>query len=206
MPAPEIATHAIALGYEPRGDRFISYRILSSERGALNVLVRRSSKPGAQTAIDLFDEGEYRIELKPGSVSGFLKEAQIIRRRTELAKRYRAFEFAARFAKLILSNPTHNENLDGIFTLMAKGLDSWEQGKDPASIYLKCLYLYCRDEGYPVKEEWAAQMPTDERTSIARTLNQPPQETADDPDAVKGAIDSLERYLRDHTHIRLGSA
>lgn len=204
MPTPEIATHAIALGHEPRGETYIAYRLLSSERGALTGLVRRSSKANAQPNIDLFDEGEFRIEIKPGSFSGFIKDAQIQRKRPLLARNYEAFEAAARLAKIILANPAHDENLIEIFELLNKGLDAWETRSNPHATYLKCLYLYCRQEGYPIKEEWAKRLPPAEKSFVAQALNRPLHELAPEAEPLKSAINSLEHYIRHHTHIRLG--
>lgn len=204
MPTPEIATHAIALGHEPRGETYVAYRLLSLERGTVTGLLRRSKKPNAQTNIDLFDEGEFRIELKPGSFSGFIKDAQIERKRPLLARNYEAFKAAARLANIIVSNPAHDENLIEIFNLLSKGLDAWETTSNPLATYLKCLYLYCRQEGYPVKEEWAQQLPSSEKSFIAQVLNRPLNEQGDETEPLKHAIDSLELYMIHHTHIRLG--
>ena len=203
MPTPEIATHAIALGHEPRGETYTAYRLLSIERGTVTGLIRRSKKPNAQLNIDLFDEGEFRIDLKPGSFSGFIKDVQIERKRTQLARNYDAFKAAARFANLIVSNPAHDENIIGIFELLNKGLNAWENNSNPHATYFKCLYLYCRQEGYPVKEEWAQRLPKKEKPFVAQVLNRPLEEQVEEAELLKRTIDSLEFYTRHRTHIRL---
>ncbi|MFL3659130.1 MAG: hypothetical protein ACJ07L_13905 [Opitutales bacterium] len=203
MPTPEIVTHAIALGHEPRGETYTAYRLLSIERGTVTGLIRRSKKPNAQLNIDLFDEGEFRIDLKPGSFSGFIKDAQIERKRTQLARNYDAFKAAARFANLIVSNPAYDENIIGIFELLNKGLNAWENNSNPHATYFKCLYLYCRQEGYPVKEEWAQRLPKKEKPFVAQVLNRPLEEQVEEAELLKRTIDSLEFYTRHRTHIRL---
>lgn len=205
MASPEFSTYAISLGSELRGDTYLAHRLYTRHQGPLTVLVRRSSKPGKQLAIDLFDEGEFRFELKPGSYNGFLKDAQITRQRRKLAERYEAFEMAARLANVMLSNPVSTESIDDSFELLTKGLDSWENGMNPRATYLKCLYLYCRQEGYPVKEEWAARMPESERTFITKVLNQPLKSLQSEAAELKEAIESLELYMEHHTHIRIHS-
>ena len=125
MASPEISTFAISLGSAPRGDRYLAHRLYTRQQGPLTALVRRSSKPERQFAIDLFDEGEFRIELKPGSFTGFLKEAQISRKRGKLALKYEAFEMAARLANVLLSNPVSSESIDDSLELLTRGLDSW---------------------------------------------------------------------------------
>lgn len=205
MASPEISTFAISLGSEPRGDKYLAHRLYTQHQGPLTALVRRSTKPEKQIPIDLFDEGEFRIELKPGSYSGFLKDAQITRKRRKLAERYEAFEMAARLANVLLSNPVSGDSIDDSFDILTKGLDSWENGLNPQATYLKCLYLYCRQEGYPVKEEWAARMPEPERLSATRILNLPLKDLRPDKDELKNAIENLEIYMDHHTHIRIHS-
>lgn len=203
MASPEFSTHAISLGSQLRGDNYFAHRLYSKHQGPLTVLVRRSNKPDKQIAIDLFDEGEFRFELKPGSYAGFLKDAQITRKRRKLAERYEAFEMASRLANVMLSNPVSGESIDDSFELLTKGLDSWESGMNPQATYLKCLYLYCRQEGYPVKEEWAAQLPETERAVTINALNRPLRNMQVVASELKNAIQSLELYMEHHTHIRI---
>ena len=202
MASPEISTFAISLGSEPRGDRYLAHRLYTQQQGPLTALVRRSSKPERQFAIDLFDEGEFRIELKPGSFTGFLKEAHISRKRGKLALKYEAFEMAARLANVLLSNPVSSESIDDSLELLTRGLDSWENGMNPKATYLKCLFLYCRQEGYPVNEEWVNRLPDPVRASTVKIINLPIKELP--PKAADlGTIESLEHYVEHHTHIRV---
>ncbi len=203
MASPEHSLYALSLGSESRGDRFLAHRLYTQSQGPLNLLARRSSQPNRQIAIDLFDEGDFRFELKQGQSTGFLKEAQIVRKRTKLSRNYQAFEAASRFANIVLSNPVPDESIEPIFELLSKGLDSWESGMDPSATYLKCLYVYCRQEGYPVREEWAARLTREERGFVARVLNQPLRELRAEAVEVKNAIANLEHYILHHTHIRI---
>lgn len=203
MPAPEVATQAIALSREIRGESFIAYQLLSPDAGLTIGLARRSQKPSAIPMIDLFDEGDFRIERKPGRSSGFIKEARISRRRSALARNYLAFKSASKFAKLLLSNPIHEENASIVTELLQKGLDAWEDHSPPIAVYLKCLYLYCRHEGYPVKEQWAQRLPPSEKETVRKALNRPLSEIEETNTDLAKSIQSLETYLEQHTHIRL---
>ena len=75
MPSPEFLTRGIILGSEPSGEKFVNHSLFTTDQGIVNLLARRSNKPGRRVAIDLFDEGEFRFE-KPDSRSAFLKETQ----------------------------------------------------------------------------------------------------------------------------------
>lgn len=203
MATPEFSTQALSLGSEPRGDRFVAHQLYTRHQGPLTLLSRRSSKPDKRISIDLFDEGEVRFELKPGSHTGFLKETQIHRKRRKLSERYEAFEAASRLANIVLSNPVPDESIDDLFELLTKGLNSWENGMDPQATYLKCLYVYCRKEGCPVKEEWAARLPPVIRSLAAQVLNHPLQDLQVDAHDLKTLVANLEAYIQQHTHIRI---
>ena len=202
MPSPEFLARGIILGSDPSGENFVAHSLLTTDQGIINLLARRSNKPGRQVAIDLFDEGEFRFERKPESRSAFLKEAQILRKRTLIACNYKAFQAAARFARLIRANPIPIENQEQIYGLLQRGLEAWETDKDPDAALLKCLYLYCRFEGYPIKEEWAMRLPDAEYSRLAKVLNQPLESSQNDN---QDLIASLDEYLERHTHIRLGN-
>ena len=202
MPSPEFLARGIILGSEPSGEKFVNHSLLTTDQGIVNLLARRSNKPGRQVAIDLFDEGEFRFERKPDSRSAFLKEAQILRKHAQIARSYKAFQAAARLARLIRANPIPIESQEQIYGLLTRGLEAWETNKDPDATLLKCLYLYCRYEGYPIKEEWAMRLPDDDYTRLAKVLNQPLESHQNDNDDL---IASLETYLERYTHIHLGS-
>ena len=202
MPSPEFLTQGIILGSEPSGEKFAIHSLLTTDQGIISLLARRSNKPGRQVGIDLFDEGAFRFERRPDSRYAFLKETQILRKHTHIAHRYKAFQAAARFARLIRANPIPIDNQEQIYTLLKRGLEAWETHKDPDAALLKCLYLYCRNEGYPIREEWAMRLPSTEYSRLAKILNQPLESSQYDNNDL---IASLETYLERHTHIRLGS-
>lgn len=183
----------------------MTHALLTTDQGILNLLARRSNKPGKQVAIDLFDEGDFRFERKPESQSTFLKEVQILRKHDKIAHNYDAFKASARLARLIRANPIPIENQDQIYDLLKRGLEAWESGKDPDAALLKCLYLYCRYEGYPIKEEWAMRLPNEEYSRLAQILNQPLGTAQSRTSKNNDLISSLEQYLDRHTHIRIGN-
>ena len=73
---------------------------------------------------------------------------------------------------------------------------------NPKATYLKCLHLYCRQEGYPVNEEWVNRLPDPVRASTVKIINLPIKAL---PPKAAGlcTIESLEHYVEHHTHIRI---
>lgn len=203
MPAPLVSTQALALRKDSKGESYLSIRLLSPQLGCLDGLTRKSSKPSAAHQVDLFDEGEFVMELKPNAHSGFIKEVTITRSRKEIAKNYNALAAASEIAKLIVSNPTHQENAAEVYDLLAKSLNAWERGASPKATLLKSMYLYCKDEGYPIKEEWRMRLPRKQRDTVDYILATPLDDIEIDESKLDSALDGVRKYMSRHTHLYL---
>jgi hypothetical protein len=70
-------------------------------------------------------------------------------------------------------------------------------------VYLKCLYRFARDEGYPVKEQWFPDLPAADREAVVILLNQPVAGQIAEPSLVAKLLHCLEDFLRGHTEILL---
>jgi len=70
-------------------------------------------------------------------------------------------------------------------------------------IYIKAVYRFARDEGYPVKEQWFASFAAAERGQVAALLNTPLAAQAAPPpaEALRILREKLEAYLRAQTEI-----
>ena len=68
-------------------------------------------------------------------------------------------------------------------------------------MHLKSLYLFARDEGYPVKQEWLPSLAAADREVAASALNRPVGAQDADPADVARIRRSLEAYLGAHTEI-----
>ena len=201
MPAQQRVFHGISISHEPRSDRFVAHHVLTPDQGRLLVMKRQSVKPNAASSLDLFDEGEFCVDAKTDSPTTFLKEFCLQNRRTSIAQNYSAFQLSTRFAKILLKNPVHEENAEAIFFLTQKALDSWAKTSNPEAVYLKSLYLYCRDEGYPINAEWYAQLPRENASLVKEVLNTPLDSIKADAASIKDSIHRLEIYLERSTHI-----
>jgi hypothetical protein len=68
-------------------------------------------------------------------------------------------------------------------------------------VYLKSLYLFARDEGYPVKEEWLPSLPAADRAAATQALGRRLGEQESAGADVERIRRSLEDYLGSHTEI-----
>lgn len=203
MPAAApLSLPVIALKLLASGEKFIQASFLNPELGIIRCMIRKRSKP-PQIPVDLFDQGEAQIELKPDGRAGFLKDFVLVRRRQGLGHDYKRLEAASRLSKLILANPTHDDNAASIYDLAERTFDALAEGHPPTVVLLKAFYLYGREEGYPVKEEWSKSLPLQLSREVSRVLNTPLATLANQPPCPPQALDSLAAYLETRTHIHL---
>ncbi len=201
MASPLVSTQALVLQKESRGNSFSAARILSPTLGCLDALMRKSSKLDRISQVDMFDDGEFILEMKENSHSGFIKEYNLKRRRHDIAKNYNAFMAASKMAKLIVANPTHPENADDVHKLLKRSLDAWERGASPQATLFKCMYLYCKDEGYPIKEEWRMQLPKRLRDIVDYILVTPLDQIKVEESDLEKALQGIRQYMSRSTHL-----
>ncbi|MEM9159526.1 MAG: hypothetical protein AAGB46_10795 [Verrucomicrobiota bacterium] len=203
MPSQPIVFTGIILGQEKRSEKFNGYTVLSPEIGKRLVLKRISSKSNTINHIDFFDDGEFTAEDKNESGACFFKDFDLRSRRTKIAEDYEAFKLAMRFAKLIVRNPIHEENAKSLYQLAIRSLDAWQDTNFPEAAYLKSVYLYCRDEGYPINAEWYSQLASPDAATAKHVLNTSLSEIDADKHRIAHCIERLEHYLQQSTHIEV---
>ena len=204
MPGRPIQTEAFVLTRKPPADRFQQLTVFSAYHGNLLCLRRIATKSAATSAIlDLFDETDLWLESSNEGRTWFIKEARVLARHDAIGRSYDTLRLASAFAAIIARNPVHEESQEGVYSLLRQTFTAF--GSTPRSdlVYLKALYCFARDEGYPVKQEWWQGLPAAVRASAADMLNQPVADQTVAPAAVAHRTSQLEDYLRTHTEILL---
>ncbi len=206
MPAEKlIIADAIALKLTPTGEKFTQVKLLSAERGLLSVLRRNRSKANS-FSLDLFDQGEAHLDFRSGenTNNGFLTEFSVSKKRAGLGKSYATLQAASWLSALLIANPLHDDELgEETFRLAERALDALNEQAPPQAVLLKTLYVYARDEGYPVLADWAAKLPTALSQNVTALLNTPLKEITLSKEDQQNAFASLSRYVEHNTHIRL---
>jgi recombinational DNA repair protein (RecF pathway) len=204
MPGLPLQTDAFVLLKRPPSDAFQSLSVFSGTHGALLVLQRVSKKASATSApLDLFDEATLHLESSNQGQTWFVKEARLITRHANLGRSYETLRFASALAALIARNAVSEESRPAVAALLRQALASFADGARPELVWLKCLYRFARDEGYPLKEEWFPTLTTSDRTTVATLLNQPLAAQTASTEVVARLTGRLEAYLRGHTEILL---
>jgi recombinational DNA repair protein (RecF pathway) len=201
---PSLTTDALVLFRQPPTDAFQIFSVFAPERGALRVIQRIPKKPTADhLALDLFDEVSLLLEGAPSGDAWFVKEARLITRHAGIGRRYESLLHASAFAQLAARNPGSEESYRAIHALLRTVFSAFAACDRPDIVYLKSLYCFARDEGYPVKQEWFPALPAADRPLAIALINQPLASQTTAPADVTRLLQGLEHYLRNHTEIHL---
>ena len=215
MPGQQLQTAAFILAKQPAGsDKFEQLTAFSSEHGGLHCLSRtpkpantpagrRSSAPRSEGCLDLFDEAELWLESSNQGRTWFIKEHRIIQRHDGIGRSYDALRAAAALGFLISRNPAPDESRPALAALLRSSLTALAAGGRPDITWLKALYCFLRDEGYPVKQQWWPELPAADRELAAELLNQPLAGQTAGPDPVARITRRLEAWVKAETEIRL---
>jgi hypothetical protein len=205
MPGETLTTEGIVLSRRLPSDSFQSFTIFSSAYGVLLVLQRVPKKPSAaHLAIDLFDEVGFFLESSNQGQTWFVKEARLLARQAGIGRDYERLRLASAFAALIARNPGSEEGRTRVYALLRTTFAAFATAARPDVVAFKSLYTFARDEGYPVRQHWLAELPAAPQTLAGRWLRTPLADlpaTEANPEEAQHLLPSLEHFLRGHTEI-----
>jgi hypothetical protein len=164
------ATHA--------GDQLILTGF-SPDDGLLTALLRlpRAGAPAASPTPDLFDRLALTLEHGRGSPAGgpwFVREHRLLIRHAAIGRSYESLAAASRLARVITRNPGAQDTRAGIDALLTRAFAAFARpAARPDLVFFKSLYVYARDEGLPLKEEWLPLLPPADRDIAAAALALP---------------------------------
>jgi hypothetical protein len=213
MPGQQLTTVAFILGRQTSGsDNFEQITAFSEEHGALLCLARlpktatstrRSAAPQSESRLDLFDEAELALESSSQGRTWFIKEHRHVRRFPGIGQSYDALRAAAALAGLVTHNPLSDESRAPLVALLRQSFTALETGGRPDLVWLKSLFIFLRDEGYPVKQQWWQQLGSVEREAAAQILNQPLAGQSPEPPLVARLTQRLQDWVSAETEVRL---
>lgn len=205
MPGPTLALDGLIIGKRPPTESFQQHAVYTLAEGTVRVHQRIPKKPGAShVPLDLFDEAAFVLEgARDGGATWFVKEVRLLHREPGLGRSYDALATASAIATLVARNNVPEESRESVYTLLKTVFATLASGGRPDVVYLKSLYCFARDEGYPLKQEWYPTLVADDRAAFAAVLNQPVADQTTPADTVDGLRTQLERYLRGHTDVLL---
>ena len=202
MPGQTLTTEAFVIEKRPPSDAFQTFGLFSAEHGNLLALQRISKRGASALAVpDLFDEIHAMLESSNQGRTWFVKDLRIATRRSLIGRSYDALLFASALARVIGRNQVHEESRENVALLLRTAFDAFGTAARPDIVYLKSLYVFARDEGYPVKQEWMPSVPEGDRALATGIINRPVAEQHPPPEDVARIRASLEAYLGSNTEI-----
>ncbi len=203
MPNRRLSTEGFLLSKEASGESYQRYQVFTAEHGLLLCLNRISSRKSLKIQPDLFDRAHLELDKPQSGAAWFLGEYNLITRHTGIARNYKTFLRASEFATAMLKNLAHVETFEKLYDLTATAFRSWEKGYDAEVVLLKSLYLFARQEGYPVKEDWWQAIPAKEREKSASILNKKIELLEPGDPAYTDLLDNLKDWIIRRTDILL---
>ena len=193
----------------------------------------RDGSGGGGTPLDLFSEMSLALESSNQGRTWFVKEARLVKGAEGIGSDYETLRRASEFAALIARNTVASESRARVYALLRQAFaafagegQSGREGRErrvalagqggrkamaPLAtlatlsdiIYIKAVYRFARDEGYPLKEQWFASLAPAERGQVAALINKPlaEQTAPPPPETVDILRKKLEAYLRAQTEI-----
>ena len=203
MPGQTLQTTGFILQKPPAEDRHQQVLLFSAEGGQLLCFQRLSSRQPA-VPLDLFDEVAATLTSSNQGRTWFFGEVRVQRRFAGIGLSFAALQEASAFARVLTRNQVHEESRPAVLALLGTALQAWNDGRRADAVALKALYTFARDEGYPVKEDWAASLRGSDLENARRVLNEPLVALeAIDADSIARLLESLRRYLRGHAELTL---
>jgi len=204
MPGQPLTTVAFILGRQASGsDTFEQLTAFSEEHGVLLCLRRLSTKAASAPPLDLFDEAELSLESSSQGRTWFIREHRHVRRFPGVGRSYDALRTAAALATLVSRNPVADESRAPVTALLRQSLGALETGARPDLVWLKALFLFLRDEGYPVKQQWWQQLAAADRDAAAQIIHQPIAGQTPPAALVADLTRRLQDWVAADTEIRL---
>jgi recombinational DNA repair protein (RecF pathway) len=186
---------ALVLRIAPNGESFQRIDILTKEVGYILCLKRVSKKNSLQTAApDLFDTADIHLESPRQGTARFVKEYQLVHRRSSIGQSYRKLQCASEFCSLMVQNAPHMAEPTILYEITERTLNAFGEKGSPEIISLKALYLILKDEGYPVRESWWPQ--------LSARLREPARQLINDPSPESAAAEQIKICTEIHQNLR----
>ena len=196
------AITGIVLQKEFRGESGILFKVFSKVDGIV-ALYKRVSQKKAASLPDYFDEVCFEVQKAKSGNMLFASEYDILVRRTELAKRYEAYECAAKLALCCARNGAYLENFEPLYESFEAALNALISGADAAVCELKFMYLFARNEGYAIREDFFANLDNESRGIFKQILLSPSKALDLPASDARGLLDAMLAWIAENTDIAI---
>lgn len=176
--APHFEIAGIVLDRQDKGESSLLFRIFSPERG-LVAAMRKVSATKTSVLPDLFDQCFFELAPLGGDESSdlfALKDFSVNARMTGIPEDYARFSAAARICSWAERNGRYCDRPAEFYKVITGALQSLNGGANADLVLLKFLYVFCRDEGYAVREDFIPSLEAEDAELLKIALRTPSKE------------------------------
>jgi hypothetical protein len=192
-----LSTAALVLERRPAAaDGWAGYQLFAADPGLLSAMRRERKSGPADPPPDLFDEIDARLESSNQGRTWFIVEARIRNRPGGIGRSYEALRCASALARIVARNPVAPDSRPAVYALLQEAFAAFAQGLRADIVLFKSVFRFARSEGYPVKQEWLAELPEGEAAAAEDALARPVRDVTASAETVARWQRRLEDYLR----------
>lgn len=186
-------------------ERFLKMDYLSPKDGIKPCLFRYSPKKSIPIKPEIFDTAELSFDLSQTSKPKFIKEYTPIVKRANIGKNYKQLLYASHFSQFLSDNAEYVPDPSELFELTKRTLDAYNTHDCPEIIFLKALYNFLKNEGFPIQASWWTSLPDSHRNLAKDLLLTPLSEgsaVSKDIELTLHLLKHLSRWIESETEFK----
>jgi recombinational DNA repair protein (RecF pathway) len=184
------------------GETHLRISLYSPNVGLRLALLRLRKGNLSHPPPDIFDDVEVSMNRRVDSNSiSFIKDFQILNKRTALACSHRCFYYASKVARLFLDNGSLIQDTVPTYKLIISSMEAFQKGLRPDLVWIKTLFRLGRAEGFAVKEDWLSNLKKREQEFAFNVLSKKVNMQNPSPSSVKELTQSLSVWLDSETEL-----
>jgi len=198
-----LSLEAILIYQEDKGESFKYISLLCEEHGLIRCLWRKKKKGNVKyKSPDFLDFGQWDLQKSKDSNLWYLNDYDPQKLFVSISKNYRGFSAAAYWCRFLNQNLVHTEWLPDMYSICVQGFKGWISGYDANVVLLKCFYIFCKQEGFPIKEMWLKTLNSNLTDFAHECLFTPLKNDYEIPSS-KELLDSLLNWMSLHTDLKV---
>ncbi|MCC5841326.1 MAG: hypothetical protein JJT96_14505 [Opitutales bacterium] len=203
-PPTEILGEAVVLGRGDSGEARWRFSFLHAGEGLVMALRRQPGKrAGSAPVPDVFEIGEVQLVASAPGKPYFLRDYRPVQTFRELARNPGAFRLAGVLCAFYRLNLHPSENNALHFEALRQALQAFARRPDPDATLFKAVYRFASQEGFAVREDWAARLQPAEADDARRILSLPLDQIDVSPERTTALTRRLFQFLEETGAFRL---
>lgn len=171
-------TQCLVLGKKTQGEQQYLLYLFSPEHGKLFAFKKTSRGHSANAIPDLFDKARIKLgkppKQSPETPIYFIQEYTLLQRYGGISQSYKALQCACEFGTFVFKNLEHGDQFQALYPICEQSFQAWSAYPHlPETILLKAMYKLALLEGYPVHQDWRANLPTLKAEALGQILKAP---------------------------------